>query len=64
MKLAFSLPEAADATGYGLTTIKEAIAANDLVPRYANRKPVIPADELTRWINSLPTTSPTERKRA
>ena len=57
-KLAYSIPEAAEATGYGVTTIKEAIAAHDLVPRYANRKPVIPAVELERWISGLPTVKP------
>ena len=55
MKLAFSLPEAAEATGYSLATIKRAIRAHDLVPRYANSKPVIPAAELARWVENLPT---------
>lgn len=57
-KLAYSIPEAAEATGYGETTIKEAIKAGDLIPRYANRKPVIPTGELERWIDSRPTISP------
>lgn len=54
-KLAYSLPEAAAATGYGETTIKVAIRRGELVVRYANSKPVIPAGELADWLNSLPT---------
>lgn len=54
-KISYSLEEAAAATGYGETTIKVAIRHGDLVPRYANSKPVIPAGELAAWIESLPT---------
>jgi hypothetical protein len=60
-KLAYSIPEAAEATGYGVTTIKEAITVGDLTPRYANRKPVIPTAELERWIESRPTIAPNRR---
>lgn len=54
-KLAYSLEEAAAATGYGQTTLKVAIRRGELVPRYANAKPVIPTSELESWLSSLPT---------
>lgn len=57
-KLAYSLEEATAATGYSLDTIRKAISRHDLTVRYANRKPVILATELTDWLNSLPTEAP------
>lgn len=55
-KLAYSLAEAAEATGYSKRTIQLAVEHNDLVARYANSKPVIETAELQRWVRSLPTT--------
>lgn len=55
VKLAYSLEEAAEATGYGQTTLKVAIRRGELVAAYANTKPVILADELKSWLASLPT---------
>jgi len=57
-KLAYSLEEATEATGYSLDTIRKAIRNKDLTVRYANRKPVILAAELTDWLTSLPTEAP------
>lgn len=57
-KLAYSLEEAAEATGYGQTTLKVAIRRGELVARYANAKPVIPATELQDWLDSLPKERP------
>jgi len=57
-KLAFTFEEAGDASGYGATTIKVAVKSNKLVARYANRKPVILASELQRWLESLPEEPP------
>ncbi|MEU3847154.1 hypothetical protein AB0E44_09175 [Micrococcus terreus] len=54
-KLAYSLEEAEEATGYSQRTLRRAIADSHLVARYANSKPVITADELRRWLDSLPT---------
>jgi len=45
-KLAYSLKEAAEATGYPVGTLRIAIRRNDLLARYANSRPVILADEL------------------
>nr|WP_201470993.1 hypothetical protein [Microbacterium hydrocarbonoxydans] len=53
-RLALSLPDAATAAGYSLETIRKAIRENELVPSYANSKPVIMVDELSRWLRSLP----------
>lgn len=53
-RLAYSVAEFAAATGYGRSTIDEAIARGDLVASYANKKGVIDVDEGRRWIKSLP----------
>lgn len=58
MKLAYSLEEAEAATGYSQRTIRRAITDHQLVARYANSKPVITADELKAWLDSLPTEAP------
>lgn len=54
-KLAYSLQEAAAATGYSARTLSIAIRRHDLLARYANSKPIILADELQDWLRSLPT---------
>lgn len=57
------LATSAQATGVSESTIREAIAAGALVPRYVGRrasKPVLLATELFAWAESLPT----ERGRA
>lgn len=61
MKLAYSLPEAAEATGYSERVISRAIADHKLIARYANTKPVIKADDLAAWIDSLPVEKPAGR---
>lgn len=52
------IPGCAAASGVSETTIREAVAAKQLVARYAGRrasKPVIDAVELFAWVRSLPT---------
>lgn len=61
--LAYTVEEFATATGYGRTTIDEAIARGELSPVYANKKGVIPSEEGRRWIRSLPTERPTKATR-
>lgn len=56
--LAYTIEEFAAATGYGRTTIDEAIARGDLIASYANKKGVIDIDEGRRWIKTLPTERP------
>lgn len=54
--LAYSYTDAAQATGYSIDIIKKAVAKGDLVPVRPSidgkqiTKPVIPADELKRWL--------------
>jgi hypothetical protein len=60
MKLAFSIEEAATATGYSTDSIRKAIRNNDLSVKYANSKPVILASELESWLNALPSEPPTK----
>lgn len=62
MKLAYTYAEAAEATGYSERVIRRAVDACDLVARYANTKPVIEASELERWLQSLPTVAPKDRR--
>lgn len=56
--LSYSLEGAAEATGYSLSTIKRAISAGDLTPRYANRRPVILRSDLEGWLHSLDVEAP------
>jgi len=57
-KIAYSIEEAAEATGYSTDTIRRALRNNDMTARYANTKPIILATELTEWAESLPTEAP------
>lgn len=57
-KVAYSIEEAAEASGYSTDTIRRAIRNSDMTARYANSKPVILATELTEWLESLPTEAP------
>ena len=59
-KLAYSVEEAAEATGYSVDTIRRAIRSHDLVARYGNTKPVILTTALNAWLESLPTESPSK----
>lgn len=59
--LSYSVEEFAAATGYGRTTIDEAIARGDLIARYANQKGVIDIEEGRRWIRSLDTERPNRK---
>lgn len=53
-RLALTIADAAEACGYSSETIRKAIKENDLVASYANSKPVIMVDELSRWLRGLP----------
>lgn len=61
--LAYTVEEFAAYTGYGRTTIDEAIARGDLSPRYANKKGVIDIEEGRRWLRSLPSERPVKASR-
>lgn len=53
-RLALTISDAAAAVGYSPETIRQEIRDNYLVPSYANSKPVIPVEELQRWLRALP----------
>lgn len=58
-QVAYELRDAAAASGFGITTIKEAVASGELVAHYGGKaatKPVIRAVDLDEWVASLPTT--------
>jgi hypothetical protein len=53
-KLAYTIAQAAEACGVGVTVIDEACRRGDLVKSYPNSRPLILAAELQRWLESLP----------
>ncbi len=58
--IAYSIPDAAEAIGYGETVIKDAIAAKDLTRYYGTpTKPVVLHDDLVALVKSWPTERPT-----
>ena len=57
-KLAYSIPEAAEAIGQSTDTIRRAIAKGDLAVKYPNSKPIVLASELGSWLESLPSEAP------
>ncbi|MDQ0679108.1 hypothetical protein QFZ30_002490 [Arthrobacter pascens] len=57
-KLAYTIDEAAEASGYSTDTIRRALRNSDMTARYANSKPVILVTELQEWLESLPTEAP------
>lgn len=63
--IAYTLEEAAQAVGIGISTLSAAIDGNELVARYVGpkkTKPVIQAKELDRWLDSLPSEKPEKRR--
>src|SRR5699024_10426173 len=56
-RIAYTIPEASDATGISESTIRAAIADGVLIASYVGEratKPVLRAVELDAWIESLP----------
>lgn len=54
LPIAYDLKSAAQAVGYSEGTLRLAINRHELLPRYANSKPIILRDELYEWAHSLP----------
>ena len=54
-RLAYSIPEAAEVASTSVSVLRRKIAANDITVRYIGSKPVILADELKAWLESLAT---------
>lgn len=58
MKLAYSIQEAAEASGLSTTVIRRKINAGYIAAKYSGTKPVILATELESWLQSLPSEQP------
>ncbi|GAA1866204.1 hypothetical protein GCM10009715_11770 [Paeniglutamicibacter psychrophenolicus] len=54
-KKAYTVQEAAATYGVSMDTIRVNIKAGNLVARYPTSRPVIGADELQDWFETLPT---------
>ena len=52
--IAYSVEDAGNAVGLSRTRIFEAIKSGELEARKAGRATIIEADELRRWIKSMP----------
>lgn len=52
--VAYSLSDAAQATGVSTETLRRAVRRDQLVPNYVGRKPLFRVEELQRWVRSLP----------
>lgn len=57
-KIAYSIYEAAEATGVSDKTIRRAIHAGDLAAHYPTSRAVILKEELEAWIRSSPSRRP------
>lgn len=53
-KLAYTYSEAASAIGVSRELLRREVDADRLVPSYVASKPLFPADELRRWLSTLP----------
>lgn len=53
-KIAYTMREAATATGVSPTLIRAAVRRGDLTANYAGAKPLFAPEELSRWVNALP----------
>lgn len=54
-RLAYSIPEAAEAAGVSETTIRRAYRSGALKRRFVTAKPVILREDLEAWIKAAPT---------
>jgi excisionase family DNA binding protein len=52
--LAYSIAQACEVANIGRTSIYEAISCRELIARKNGRRTVILADDLHRWLQSLP----------
>lgn len=56
--MAYSIPEAAEVASTSVSVLRRKIAASELTVRYIGFKPVILADELKAWLESLSSEAP------
>lgn len=57
-KLSYSLDDFAVAVGLSKEKVRQFIARGELVPSYADAKPLIMREEGERWLRSLPAERP------
>jgi hypothetical protein len=57
-KLAYTLLEASEQTGYSERVIRQHVYDGKLVAKYANSKPVIRHEDLADWLDQLPAEAP------
>ena len=57
IQLSYTIPEAVSATGVSRSSIYRALKAGELSARKSGRRTRIRAEELKRWLNSLPAMS-------
>lgn len=53
-RISLNYKDAAYATGYSVGALRIAVRRGDLIPVYANSKPVFKVSELEAWVESLP----------
>jgi len=56
-RIAYTVDEVVELLGVGRTTLYEAIKAGDLQTKKLGRRTLILAEELDRWVDSLPASS-------
>ena len=57
--LAYTLQQARDVTGLGMTSLYDAIGSGDLAARKRGRRTIVLHDDLEAWLKSLPAYQPT-----
>ena len=59
-RIAYSVHEAAEAVGIGLTKLREEIASGNLRARKLGKRTMITIAELNQWLDKMPYLDPTE----
>lgn len=57
-KLAYTYQEASASVGVSVRSIQRLVERGEIAVKYIGSKPVIPAVELTAWMESLPSEAP------
>lgn len=57
-KRAYSIPEAAESIGIGISKLRQKIRNSEIAVKYIDSKPVILATEIDAYLDSLPSEAP------
>lgn len=57
-KLAYTLDETSEQTGYSVRALQRQIKDGNLIMRYANKKGIILHTDLVNWLENLPAEPP------